>query len=58
MISRWDKLETYRVIKQLKADHMIDVRTYNMMLMGLGISEGGAGVTLFEGDDVIDLVNV
>ena len=55
MISRWDKLETYRVVKQLKKDHMIDSRTYGMMLMGLGISEGSKGITLFEGDEQIDV---
>ena len=57
-IGRWDKIETYKVVRQLKADHMIDARTYAMMLTGLGISENDKRTILFEGDQEINITLV
>ena len=54
-INRWDKIETYKVVRQLKEDHMIDTRTYAMMLTGLGISENGTRTVLYEGDQEINI---
>jgi hypothetical protein len=42
------KLETYKVVRKLKEDHMIDTRTYSMMLAGLGISENNQRVTIYQ----------
>ena len=54
-INRWDKIETYKVVRQLKEDHMIDARTYAMMLTGLGISETDTRTVLYEGDREINI---
>jgi len=54
-VNRWDKIETYKVVKQLKEDHMIDARTYAMMLTALGISENSKRTILYEGDQELDI---
>ena len=45
----------YQSLKQLKEDHMIDDRTYGMMLNALGISEGTNKVVLYEGTLEIEI---
>lgn len=57
-IDRWDKIETYKVVKQLKEDHMIDTQTYAMMLTGLGIAETSKRTILYEGDQEINITLV
>ena len=57
-VSRVEKVETYKVVKQLREDHMIDARTYSMMLAGLGISESPKGAILYEGDQQVDITLV
>jgi hypothetical protein len=54
-LSRVEKVEMYESLKQLKEDHMIDDRTYGMMLNALGISEGPKKVVLYEGNIEVEL---
>ena len=58
-ISRWDKIETYKVLRELKAEHMIDIKTYNSMLNALGISQrDGGSIILYEGSQEINITLV
>ena len=57
-ISRWDKIETYKVLRELKAEHMVDIRTYNSMLNALGIAQRESSVLLYEGDQTINITLV
>lgn len=57
-IDRWDKIETYKVVRQLKAEHLIDVKTYASVLNGLGISENEKRTLLYEGDQTINITLV
>ena len=57
-IGRWDKIETFKVLRELRAEHMIDVRTYNSMLNALGISEKESSVVMYEGSQQINITLV
>ena len=54
-LSRVEKVEMYQSLKQLKEDHMIDDRTYGMMLNALGISESTKKVVLYEGTIEVEI---
>lgn len=58
MVSRWDKIETYKVLRELKATHMIDEDTYSLMLNALGIAQRESSVLLYEGDQTINITLV
>lgn len=58
MVSRWDKIETYKVIRELKATHMIDEDTYSLVLNALGIAQRESSVLLYEGDQTINITLV
>ena len=58
MIGRWEKIETYKVLRELKATHMIDESTYSLMLNGLGIAQRENSVLLYEGDQTINITLV
>lgn len=58
MISRWDKLETYKVLRDLKATHMIDESVYGAMMNALGMAHKGKSVMLYEGDQTINITLV
>jgi len=58
MVSRWDKIETYKVVRELKATHMIDEDTYSLMLNALGIAQRESSVLLYEGDQTINITLV
>lgn len=57
-ISRWDKIETYRVLRELKKTHMIDEDTYSSMMNGLGIAQRENSILLYEGDQTINITLV
>ena len=58
MVSRWDKIETYKVLRELKATHMIDEDTYSLMLNALGIAQRESSILLYEGDQTINITLV
>lgn len=58
MVSRWDKIETYKVVRELKATHMIDEDTYSLMLNALGIAQRESSILLYEGDQTINITLV
>lgn len=58
MVSRWDKIETYKVIRELKATHMIDENTFSSMMNALGIAQRENSILLYEGDQTINITLV
>lgn len=57
-ISSWNIIETLKVLKQLKADHMIDDSTYGAMLNGMGVAENESGLTVYSNGEVYKLTTV
>ena len=57
-LSRIEKIDMYKALKDMRAEHLIDGRTYGMMLNGLGISENDKRVLMYEGDLTLNITLV
>lgn len=57
-LSRIEKIDMYKALKDMRVEHLIDGRTYGMMLNGLGISENDKRVLMYEGDLTLNITLV
>ena len=57
-LSRIEKIDMYKALKDMRAEHLIDAHTYSMMLNGLGISENDKRVLMYEGDATLNITLV